>query len=159
MFGMIVLLFLAILTMTLTLPFKALTKNFPDDVQERLAPRLDNLPMSGKRILGIVILALLVMAMFGLVACGGVDGINCGYNFGEFLARFLIMSVGVKAFDIIGLDFILLTKTRFFQHFFPETDGCAGWKNFGFNRRQQIRHCIAIPFCCFALAGIFTLIG
>lgn len=157
-FGMMALLFLAILTATLTLPSKALVKNFPADVQERLAPRLDNLPMSRKRILGIVILILLVAVMLGLVVWGGVDGIHNGYNFWDFLIRFLIMFGGLKAFDIIGLDFILLTKTQFFQHFFPETEGCEGWKNFGFNRRQQIRHCIAIPFYCSALAGIFTLI-
>lgn len=159
MFGMMALLFLAILTATLTLPSKALTKFFPDDIRKRLAPRLDDLPMNGKRISSIVILILLVAAMLGLVVWSGVDGIRCGYNFREFLIRFLIIFGGMKAFDIIGLDFFLLTKTRFFQHFFPETDGCAGWKNFGFNRRQQIRHCIAIPFYCSALAGIFTIIG
>ena len=156
--GMMALLFLAILTATLTLPFKALIKNFPEDIQKRLVPRLNNLPMSGKRILGIVILVLLFLVMLGLVVWGGIDGINCGYNFGDFLIRFLIMFGGLKAFDIIGLDFFLLTKTRFFQHFFPETEGCAGWKNFGFNRRQQLRHCIAVPFYCCSLAGIFTFI-
>ena len=157
--GMMALLFLAILTATLTLPSKALAKNFPADVQERLAPRLDNLPMSGKRILGILMLILLAAGMLGLVLWGGVDGIHNGYSFWDFLIRFLIMFGGWKAFDIIALDFILLTKTQFFQHFFPETKGCAGWKDFGFNRRQQIRHCIAIPFYCSALAGIFTLIA
>ena len=47
-----------------------------------------------------------------------------------------------KAFDI--LDYILLTKTRFFQHYFPETEGCAGWQDFGYNRKQQTRQCIMI---------------
>ena len=65
--GMMLLLFLAILSATLTLPSKVLIRNFPKDVQEKLSPRLDNLPMSGKRILGIVILILLVSAMRGLV--------------------------------------------------------------------------------------------
>lgn len=134
--GMMALLFLAILTATLTLPSKALAKNFPADVQERLAPRLDNLPMSGKRILGILMLILLAAGMLGLVLWSGVDGIHNGYSFWDFLIRFLIMFGGWKAFDIIALDFILLTKTQFFQHFFPETKDCAGWKDFGFNRRQ-----------------------
>ena len=108
--GMMVLLFLGIWSATLTLPYKGLAKNFPKDVQERLAPRLDNLPMSGKRVFGCVILVF------------------------------------------------LLTKTHFFQHYFPETEGCAGWQNFGFNRKEQIRQCIIIPVCCLALAGIFTYI-
>ncbi|MCM1055013.1 MAG: hypothetical protein NC394_05740 [Bacteroides sp.] len=156
-FGLTAILFLMILTATLTLPSKALTKNFPKDVQESLAPRLDNLPMSAKRIFGIFVLIILGAAMLGLVIVGGADGLRCGYDFWRIFLRFLIMFGGVKAFDIIGLDYFLLSRSHFFQHFFPETENCAGWKNFGFNRKQQIRQCVAIPICCAALAGIFTL--
>ena len=42
----------------------------------------------------------------------------------------------IMAFDIICLDYFLLTKTRFFLYYFPETEGCAGWKDFGYNRKQ-----------------------
>ncbi|MCM1164393.1 MAG: hypothetical protein NC299_09995 [Lachnospiraceae bacterium] len=157
--GLIAILFLMILTATLTLPSKALTKTFPKDVQESLAPRLDNLPMSAKRIFGIVILIILGAAALGIVVTGGVDGIKRGYDFGQYLLRFLIMFIGLKIFDVVGLDYFLLSKSHFFQHFFPETENCAGWKNFGFNRKQQLRHCIAIPIYCAALAGIFTLTG
>ncbi|MCM1388373.1 MAG: hypothetical protein NC231_13675 [Bacillus sp. (in: Bacteria)] len=157
--GMMVLLFLMIWSATLTLPYKGLAKNFPKDVQEQLAPRLDNLPISGKRILGWVILIFLLMAMLGMMIYAGVDGIRQGYGFGRFLLRFLIMGIGIKIFDIVGLDFFLLTKSHFFQHYFPETEGCAGWKDFGFNRKEQIRQCIMIPVCCLVLAGIFTYIG
>lgn len=157
--GMMVLLFLMIWSATLTLPYKGLAKSFPKDVQKRLAPRLDNLPMSGKRVLGWVILALLLAAMVGIIIYAGLDGIRQEYGFGHFLLRFLIIGVGVKLFDIIGLDFFLLTKTHFFQHYLPETEGCAGWQNFGFNRKEQIRQCIMIPFCCLILAGIFTYMG
>jgi hypothetical protein len=40
----------------------------------------------------------------------------------------------------------------------PETKGCAGWKQFGYNRKQQIRQCIIIPVCCLIGALIFSLI-
>ena len=76
--GMIVLLFLAIWAATLALPYKGLTKSFPKDVQERLAPRLDNLPMSGKRVFGCVILVFLLVAMFGIIIYAGVDGMQAG---------------------------------------------------------------------------------
>lgn len=109
-------------------------------------------------ILGIVILILLVAAMLGLIVWGGIDGIRHDYTFGNFLIHFLTIFAGLKAFDIIALDYFLLTKSRFFQHYFPETESCAGWKDFGFNRSQQIRDCIAIPIYCSALAEIFTLI-
>ena len=156
--GMMVLLFLGIWSATLALPYKGLAKNFPKDVQERLAPRLDNLPLSGKRVFGCVILVFLLAAMLGIIIYAGVDGIRQEYSFGCFLLRFLIIGIGVKVFDIVGLDFFLLTKMHFFQHYFPETEGCAGWQDFGFNRKEQIRQCIIIPVCCLALAGIFTYV-
>ena len=116
--GMIVLLFLAIWAATLALPYKGLTKSFPKDVQERLAPRLDNLPMSGKRVFGCVILVFLLVAMFGIIIYAGVDGIRQEYSFGRLLLRFLIIMIEVKAFDIVGLDFFLLTKNALFPALF-----------------------------------------
>lgn len=58
----------------------------------------------------------------------------------------------------VCLDYILLTKTQFFQHYFPETKNCIGWKQFGYNRKQQIRQCIIIPVCCLIGALILTFI-
>ena len=49
---MMSLLWLMIWSATVTLPYKGLIKNFPKDVQERLEPRLNDLPMRGKRIAG-----------------------------------------------------------------------------------------------------------
>jgi len=70
---------------------------------------------------------------------------------------FLIILFGVKAFDIIGLDYILITKTQFFQHYIPETKGCAGYHNFGFNRKEQIRQSIMLPVAALLTAWICTL--
>lgn len=88
---------------------------------------------------------------------GGWDGVQRGYTFTQFLVRFLIILFGVKAFDIIGLDYILITKTHFFQHYFPETEGCAGYHNFGFNRKEQNRQIIIMPFAALLTAWICTL--
>ena len=137
-----VLLWLMIWSATVTMPTKLLAKNFPEDVQRALQPRLDALPMSGKRVFGMMILIVLILGFIALFVIGGLDGMNNSFTFTDYLIRFLIMSYGVKAFDIIGLDFFLLTKTHFFQSFFPETEGCAGWQQFGYNRKQQLRHII-----------------
>ena len=137
-----VLLWLMIWSATVTMPTKLLAKNFPEDVQQSLQPRLDALPMSGKRVFGMMILIVLILGFIALFIIGGIDGISNGFTYLDYLVRFLIMSYGVKAFDIIGLDFFLLTKTHFFQHFFPETEGCAGWQQFGYNRKQQLRQII-----------------
>lgn len=151
-------LFLGIWGVTVTMPDKRLAKNFPQDVQERLKLRLDNLPMTPKRMVGWVILLLFVAGYIALFIVGGRDGLSRGYTFGRFFLRFLIIGAVIKAFDILALDWFLLTKTHFFQHYFPETEGCTGWQDFGYNRRQQIKQIIMIPICCAITAGIFTLI-
>lgn len=138
----ILLLWLMIWSATLTMPTKLLAKNFPLDVQEALQPRLDNLKMSGKRVFGMIILIVLLLGFIALFVIAGIDGMNNSFTYLDYLIRFLIMSYGVKAFDIICLDYFLLTKTHFFQHYFPETEGCAGWQQFGYNRKQQLRQII-----------------
>ena len=134
---MMLLLWLMIWSATVTLPYKGLIKNFPKDVQERLEPRLNKLPMSGKRIVGWVALLLILAMMIGVFIWGGLDGIERGFGFWQLFVRFLIIGFGVKAFNIIGLDYFLLTKTHFFQRYFPETEGCAGWQDFGYRHERS----------------------
>ena len=154
-----VLLWLMIWSATVTMPTKLLAKNFPEDVQQALQPRLDALPMSGKRVFGMMILIVLILGFIALFIIGGMDGMNNNFTYPDYLVRFLIMSYGVKAFDIIGLDFFLLTKTHFFQHFFPETEGCAGWQQFGYNRKQQLRHIIIMGIMSLLEALLFRCIS
>ena len=107
-----VLLFLGIWGVTVTLPTGLLAKNFPEDVQEKLRPRLESLPMSPKRALGWIILALFVAGYLALFVIGGIDGLKRGFTFGQFFLRFFTIGAVIKAFDIIALDWYLLTKTR-----------------------------------------------
>ena len=152
------LLFLGIWGVTVTMPTALLAKNFPEDVQERLRPRLDSLPMSPKRALGWVILVLFVAGYLGLFVVGGIDGLKRDFSFGQFFLRFFTIGAVIKAFDIIALDWFLLTKTHFFQRYFPETEGCAGWQDFGYNRKQQLRHCVMIVIGSAITAWIFALL-
>ncbi len=151
-----ILLFLGIWGVTVTMPTGLLARNFPEDVQECLKPRIENMPMSFKRIIGWVILLLFCAGFVALFVIGGIDGLKNDFTFGRFFLRFLIIGGVVKVFDIVGLDFFLLTKTQFFQHYFPETIGCSGWQDFGYNRKQQIRQCIIIPICCLIAAFVFS---
>ena len=100
---------------------------------------------------------LCVIGFIAVIVYGGWDGAQKSYTFMQFLARFLIILSGVKLFDIIGLDYILITKTNFFQHYLPETRGCAGYHNFGYNRKEQIRQCIILPFAALLTAWVCTL--
>lgn len=153
-----VLLFLGIWGVTVTMPTALLARNFPEDVQERLRPRLERLPMSPKRVLGWIILALFVAGYIALFVIGGIDGMRCGFTFGRYFLRFFAIGAVIKAFDILALDWLLLTKTHFFQHYFPETEGCAGWQDFGYNRKQQMRQCVMIVLGSAVMAWIFTLL-
>ena len=65
-----------------------------------------------------------------------------------------------KAFDIIALDYILITKTHFFQHYIPETKGCAGYHSFGYNRKEQLTRILTLIWIAGAaiVAGIIVLL-
>ena len=150
--------FLGIWGVTVTMPTGMLVGNFPKDVQEKLRPRIERLPMSPKRILGWIILILFLVGYIGLFIIGGIDGKRHGFTFWQFFLRFFIIGAVIKAFDIIALDYFLLTKTHFFHHYFPETEGCAGWQDFGYNRKQQMRQCVLILIGSAVTAWIFTLL-
>ena len=156
------LLFFGIWGVTVTMPTKLLAKNFPEDVQEKLQPRLEEWEhqgMSPRRLLGWVILILFCIAYIGLFVIGGIDGLRRRFSFWQFFLRFLIIGGVIKAFDIVALDYYLLTKTHFFQHYFPETEGCTGWQDFGYNRKQQIRQIVMIVVGSALTAWIFRLIA
>ncbi|MCR5141563.1 MAG: hypothetical protein K6C68_03420 [Ruminococcus sp.] len=154
----IVLLCLMILTATVFMPYRGLAKNFPKDVQEALKSRLDEIDRQPKapRILGGILTIILFLMFVGVFIFGGFDGMHHDYTYSQYLLRFLIISFGTKAFDIIALDYFLLTKTYFFPHFFPETKGCEGWQQFGFNRKQHLGQSIFMLICCLLLAFLFS---
>jgi hypothetical protein len=83
------------------------------DIEEKA--RQHKPPFPAAPTTGRVLMALCVLGFIGAIAYGGWDGIRNGFSFGQFLIRFLIILLGVKVFDIIVLDYILITKTQFFQ--------------------------------------------
>ena len=56
-------------------------------------------------------------------------------------------------------DRMLLTKLHFFQHFYPETEGCAGYHQFGFNRKEQLVRLAVFPFVSALMALAAMRIG
>ena len=96
--------------------------------------------------------------MFAFVLIyAGYDGIRNNFTFWDFFIRYLTILYLLKAFDIICLDYYLLTKSHFFQHYYPETEGCEGYHNFGFNRKEQLIRIAIFPFVSLLLAYICTL--
>lgn len=152
---MCTMLFLMIWSATYFLPWKGLMDFFPEDIKEKAINH--DPPFKTAPVIGWICMVLCMLGFIGVIIYGGWDGIQRGYTFAQFLVRFLIILFGVKAFDIIGLDLILITKTHFFQHYFPETEGCDGYHNFGFNRKEQIKQIIMMPFAALLTVWICSL--
>lgn len=150
------LLFLTIWSAAYFLPWKRLMDFFPEDIKEKAINHQP--PFKTAPVFGWICMILCMLGFIGVIVFAGVDGMRQHYSFGQFLARFLFILFGVKAFDIIGLDYFLITKTQFFQHYLPETKGCAGYHSFGYNRKEQIRQCVILPFIAFLTAWIFSLL-
>ncbi len=131
---------------------KWLFKSAPKDIQQKIQHHPQRFPLQrwlGKRLLIMAAVFYVMTYIFG-----GYDGIIRGFSFADFFFRFLIMSYMVKAFDMIFLDWFLLTRTHFFQHYYPETEGCAGYSSFGFNRKQQLTMIALYPL----LSMLFSFI-
>lgn len=152
---MCALLFLMIWSATYFLPWKRLMDFFPEDIREKAINHRP--PFKSAPVFGWVCMILCALGFIGVIVYGGRDGVQRGYSFSQFLVRFLIILFGVKAFDIIGLDYFLITKSHFFQHYLPETEGCTGYHRFGYNRKAQIRQCVTLPFAALLTAGICSL--
>ena len=61
--------------------------------------------------------------------------------------------------DIIVQDQWLVMTVGYFKRLYPETAGCTGWRDRGFNTRQQLARIVAYPFLCMLMAGLFVLFG
>jgi len=134
---------------------KKLITTAPKDIQEAANEHPER--FRGARTLGWKLAIICLLIMIGIFVYGGYDGVKNGFTFWQFFLRFILILYIWKAFDIICLDWLLLTKSHFFQHFYPETEGCAGYHQFGFNRKGQIIRIIVFPFVAAALAGICML--
>lgn len=130
----------------------------PKDVQEAIQSREEH--FRGAHAVGWLLMVVAAILAIGSVLFAVVDGIRRDFSFGQFFLRFLILLEGYKAWDMIFLDWYLLTKSHFYQYYFPEVEGCESLKHTGFNRKEQLmKLCVIFPVVSFAMAGICTLIG
>ena len=134
---------------------KRLMTTAPNDIQEAAATHPER--FRGAHALGWAIGIVCLLLMIGVFVYGGYDGVKNGFGFWQFFLRFVLILYIWKAFDIVCLDWLLLTKSHFFQHFYPETEGCAGYHQFGFNRKGQILRLVIFPFVSAALTGVCML--
>lgn len=157
-FALMAALFLMIWAAVALVQKKKYFSSAPKDIQEVIVERV-NERFRGARLLGYGIMAL-CMAVFPVTFFyAGWDGIRNEFGFWGFFARYLTMLYFMQAFDMIFLDWYLLTKSHFYQHYYPETEGCEGFQCYGFNLKEQISKIIAFPFAALLLAEICILIS
>ena len=145
---------------------KALFPSAPKDIQAVIRDRKKE-RFKGARILGVILLVISMLGFAGAFLYGAIDGIHNDFSVWQFFLLILHKQFQhynlknnfyiYKTFDIICLDWLLLTKLHFFQHYYPETNGCEGYRKFGFNRKSQIMKIILFPFISFAAALICRL--
>ena len=129
----------------------------PKDIQAVAEDHPERFP--GQHALGWVLAIFFIVLMVGAFVYGAYDGVKNGFTFWEHWLRFAMMLYLWKAFDIICLDWLLLTKSHFFQRYYPETEGCAGYSSFGFNRKEQLFRIAIFPFVAAAMALITMFLG
>ena len=149
-------LFLMIFAAVALVQDRRLFKSAPKDIQAAALEHKE--PFRGARAIGWTLLIIAVLLFPAAFLYGAWDGLRHDFSFWQFAVRFLAMLYLMKAFDIIFLDWFLLTRSHFYQHFYPETEGCAGYRQFGFNRKEQLARIIVFPFVALLAAWICTLL-
>ncbi|MDO5695363.1 MAG: hypothetical protein Q4P30_01215 [Eubacteriales bacterium] len=97
--------------------------------------------------------------MGGSIVIGAVDGIQNGFTFIRFFARFLIILLLLKTFDIIFFDWVLLCHRGFgfFEKYYPEVADVLSAKLFGYNKKDHLIQTIGIVIGSFIVAWICIL--
>lgn len=119
---------------------KEIVEAVPDKKPERF---------KGQHTLGWLMIAASFVLILGAVVLGAWDGIRNDYSTGQFFLRFIIMLLGLKAFDIGFFDWVLLCSNGFdfYAHYYPETKGVCGRHLFGYNRKTHLTHILlSFPF-------------
>ena len=124
----------------------------PKDIQAAAIDHPERFP--GAHALGWVLAIISLLLMVSAFVYGGWDSVKNDFSFWQHWLRFAIMLYLWKVFDVVCLDWLLLTKSYFFQHYYPETEGCSGDHSFGFNRKEQMIRLAVFPFA----SAIMTLV-
>ena len=128
----------------------------PKDVLAAVRPRTGE-RFPGARRLGWKLMILAIALMLFALIYAGLDGVEKGFGFWQLFARYLIMLLALKAFDILFFDWVLLCHSNFFPRYYPEVKGIVGPHQFGYNRREHLLMIVLSPVAAAALAGLCML--
>lgn len=109
----------------------------PKEIQAVIKPRPEEL-FPGARAIGWVLFIISLLMSIGVVVIAIWDGFRSNFTFLQFFVRFLIITTVYKLCDMILVDYFLLLKFGFFQHYYPETEQVMKNRKYGFNIKSQL---------------------
>ena len=127
----------------------------PEDVREAAKNHVD--PPKNKQMIAHCLLGIFLISMLAGIIYVGLDGIRNDIGYLQLTLRFIVFLYVMKIFDIVVQDQWLVMTVGYFKKIYPETAECEGWKNRGFNNKNQISRSILYPFLCMLTAGLFML--
>ena len=68
------------------------------------------------------------------------------------------MLYAMEVYDILFFDWVLLCRSNFFPHFYPELKGVVGPHMFGYNKRTPLIHFASYLPASAAAAALCTLL-
>ena len=135
---------------------KRLFSTAPPDVQERILEHDERFPHA--HLIGWILLVFSCLLIAFSLIYGIIDALNNHFDFWKLFLRLWAMMWAYKIYDMVFFDWFLLTKSHFYQHYFPETEGCISYEVYGFNLKSQILKLIIFPFIALILAYLIILI-
>ena len=108
----------------------------PKEVCAAVQPKPER--FKGAHFLGWLLAILALLLMGGALFLGAWNGIRNGFSFGRFFLRFVIMLLGLKAYDVLFFDFFLLCRSGFFPRYYPEVKELLGPHLFGYNWKSHV---------------------
>ncbi len=136
-------------------------KFFSSAPKEAIEVTPDYMPerFKGQHVVGYIMVTIAFALMGGAVVIGAWNGIKNDFTFWQFFIRFMVMLLGLKAFDVIFYDWVLLCNQGFgfFTHYYPQVGAVYSPKLFGYNKKTHITHVICFFPACALLAWVCTM--
>lgn len=127
----------------------------PKAAQEVIQPKEER--FKGQHAVGWMLMLLSLVLMGGAVIAGAYDGFQKDFGFRQFFVRFATMQMLLKAFDILFFDWVLLCRSNFFAHYYPEVKDLYGPEIFGFNKKSHLIQIVLMLLGSLLAAWICTL--
>lgn len=129
----------------------AFLNDYPADIGER-APEPTPTQRRSGTVGGIVFVLALITGITGVVWAWGASHPTA--RFFELALMALVVIALFVVFDIVLVDWLIICTWRPRRLVYPGTEGCAGWRDYGFHVKEQFR-----PRALLVLIGASALIG